>query len=240
MTLAARRWNDIAEPYRAESWAECARLVRMHVDQDPHDLPVRALFASLLVRSGQRAMALTQYERLLPLAVGQGDLFAALATQRALDDMHAPEQRHPERYRAIQQWFRSFAGAPPRRACRPGRHPGRMLRSGLLALPADLFTMIAEQTLVMPLDLAPQTHEDTEGLLWVPYFGRLRWTLSSAAGAPAAAGAADPGDVVQLPAGRREVRRLETVAECATSVLQFDPGVAGLIGQDQAPDAAAA
>ena len=224
-----REWHDITGPYRSQAWAECARLARALVDDEPFDLSTRALLASVLLRSRQRPLALMQYERLLPLAVGQGELFRAIGTQRRLDELHPPAHRHPDRYRAIQDWFRAVTGPAVPEA------PGAPLAAdtgplgALLGLPPEAFSVVAEQSRVVPLELEPQSFDDADGILWVVYFGRIRWAVarpSTGADEPSIAG---PGDVIHLPPGEPGERRLELAPETPCEVIHFDPGLAALL-----------
>jgi len=232
MKPTARQWHDIAEPYRAGAWSECARLVRSHVDRDPYDLSTRALFASLLLRDRRRSLALMQYERLLPLAIGQGRLFRALGTQRRLDELHRPDQRHPERYRAIYDWFHAVggrAGAVPR--------GDRSPLAGLLALPPESFEKIAEQAHMISLDLDEKVLPDPEGLLWVVYFGVARWSISGSSGV-LREGVVREGDAIWLPPGTPAARWLEVVPETPCEVIAFDPQVAAHLSLEPGTPAA--
>jgi hypothetical protein len=222
-----RKWHDIIEPYRAEAWTECARLVRTHVDREPYDLSTRALLASLLMRTRQRTLALMQYERLLPLAVGQGDLFRALATQRRLDELHPPAQRHPDRYRAIQDWFRSVTGGGAGEA--PARRGDRLPPGGLLALPPEAFSAIAEQAEVFALEMTPLAIHEPAGVLWVVYFGEIRWALVNELGGTRADFTAVEGDVIHLPPGSPSECWMEVVAESPCEVIRLDPGLVAVL-----------
>jgi hypothetical protein len=224
-----RKWHDITQPYRAEAWTECARLVRAHVDREPYDLSTRALLASLLMRARQRPLALMQYERLLPLAVGQGDLFRALATQRRLDELHAHEQRHPDRYRAIQDWFRSVAGAGQGEA--RARRGGRTGPGALLDLPPEAFSALAEKAQVIALDMTPLVVHEPAGVLWVVYFGDVRWTLVSGRDGTRADFAATEGDMIHLHPGPPSERWMEVAAESPCEVIQLDPELVAVLGR---------
>lgn len=223
MEPSARQWPDIAEPYRLGAWSECARLVRSHVDRDPYDLATRALYASLLLREKKRSLALMQYERLLPLAVGQARLFRAIGTQRRLDDLHPPGERHPDRYRAIREWFSAFGSRRP-----TGRNADGSPIAGLLTLSPDSFATVTEQSQMMTLDLDAQVLSDSSGLLWVVFFGRVRWTLADAAG-PLAEGTAGDGDAIYLPPGEPAERWLEIEPETPAEVIAFDPAIAAYL-----------
>lgn len=221
-----QHWHDIAATYRSEAWSDCARLARAHVDEDPFDLSNRALLASVLMRSRQRPLALMQYERLLPLAVGQGELFRAIGTQRRLDELHPPVQRHPDRYRAIQDWFRAL-NAPAAFAEGPGGARGPL--AALLGLPPEAFSLVAEQSKVVPLDLEPQQFDDAAGILWVVYFGRIRWRAAGLSGADREWRQAAAGEMVHLPQGDPAARWIEVVPETPCEVIHFDPALAELL-----------
>lgn len=232
-----QQWPDIIEPYRSEAWSECARLARAHVDEDPFDLSTRALLASVLLRSRQRALALMQYERLLPLAVGQGELFRALGTQRRLDELLPAAARHPDRYRAIQDWFRALTGPAAGAAVEADGDAGPL--GALLGLPPDAFSVVAEQSKVVPLDLAPQTLDDAAGVLWVVYFGRIRWTVAGPSPGGRETHSAEAGDVLHLPPGEPAARWIELEPETPCEVIRFDPGLATLLGHARGGRAAA-
>jgi PilZ domain len=230
MKPSVRKWQDLTEPYRAESWHECARLARALVDREPYDLSTRALLASVLLRGDQRALALMQYERLLPLAVGQGDLLRAIGTQRRLDDLQSAASRHPERYRAMQDWFR-YVGEPAlgESGSRAENDPAQAPAVALLHLPPESFTLIAERVSVFPLELGPQIHHAPEGLLWVVYFGRLEWAIVDAHDQSRVDHTAEEGDVIQMPPGSPTERWLEVTAVTPVEVMQFDPNVADVL-----------
>ncbi len=237
MKPRVRQWHDIVGPYRDGAWTECARLARAHLDRDPYDLSTRALLASLLVRGRQRAFALMHYERLLPLAVGRGDLFRAIATQRRLDGMVSFAQRHPDRYRAIQEWFRALAGSRERQA--DHESSGQLPPGALLALPPESFTAVAEQSAVVPLDLEPRAIHEPAGVLWVVYFGRVQWAIVSNHDAARAEFTAEEGDLIHLPPGDPEARWLEVEAELPSEVIQFEPGIVTLLDRARRTDLAA-
>ena len=77
------QWLKLVEPYRKGEWLACLEILRPLVDRNPDDLGTRLLFSSLCLVTDQAARALVQLEKLLPLAVGQGDLYRALEIGRA-------------------------------------------------------------------------------------------------------------------------------------------------------------
>jgi hypothetical protein len=235
MKPSVSKWQDLAEPYRSEAWPDCARLVRAHVDQNPYDFAMRALLASLLVRTRQRTMAIMQYEQLLPLAVGQGHFFRAIATQRRLDDLLPANDRHPDRYLAIQDWFRAFVRARPERARREGGVPApdALAAGALLDLPPDTFTAFAEQSSVVPLGMAPQALNEPAGLLWVVYFGRIRWRVDRGDDATGEERVSEAGDLILMPPGSPSERWLSLTAETPAEVLKFDPELASLLDRPE-------
>jgi hypothetical protein len=224
-----RDWREIVEPYRAEAWHECTRIAREIVDDDPYDLSARALLASLLVKSDNRALALLQYERLLPLSIGRADLVRSLGTQRRLDELH-PALGHVDRFRAMHEWFRRLVpelqGAPAPSATRRGESVGGAL-APLISLSADAFSTIAERARVIPLDLAAHSSHAPEGLLWAVYFGRIRWTVVHEADDRREAGHVAASGILHLAAG--EDRRIEFEAEIPTEVIELDTAVAEVL-----------
>jgi hypothetical protein len=230
MKTSVQKWHEVTEPYRAEAWQECTRIVRALVDRDPHDLSTRALLASLLLRSEERELALLQYERLLPLAVGQGDLLRALGAQRRLDDLQPPAARHPDRYRAMQDWFGSLgysrAGCPDPKPRRGSRSAAAM---ALFRLPAESLTQMAEQMRLCPLGLSSHAQGVPGGAAWIVFFGRVEWAIVQAETGARTEFVAEEGDVIHLPSGPETERLLEVTALSPAEVMQFEPGVAGVL-----------
>src|SRR6266545_8203078 len=131
-------WLRLVEPYGNGDWLECFDLMRPAVDQYPDDLGTRLLFGTLCLATDQIGVALVQFEKLLPLAVGQNDLFRALAAQKQLDRLRPAAAVHDKRFVAIHQWFRALAArrADPARA-------GEITPQALLELPPAAFHRLA-------------------------------------------------------------------------------------------------
>ncbi len=220
-----RLWDSMAAPFRANDLHECVRLTRAAVDAQPYELAPRYLLASLYLALGESGLALLQYERLLPLAVGRGELFLALAAQRRLDELHPPTILHERRYHAMHQWFVSLARTDRKR--RAAASLGAFGPHVLVRLTAVEFAQAAERCRVESLAFAPRTVVPESGLLWVVLHGRVRWT-SSHAGEPASEPViAEPGDLIVLPTqsglGLSVSIEPETPAEC----LCLDPELFG-------------
>ena len=122
MKPLSSQWLRLADPYRNGDWFECIETLRPVVEQFPDDLGARLLFGALCLVTDQTARALVQFEKILPLAVGQGNLFHALATQKQLDRLKTTVA-HDKRFVAIHQWFRAI---PTRRAPRASMSPSAM------------------------------------------------------------------------------------------------------------------
>jgi len=169
MSPSAEVWTQIVEAYRDANWYECVRTIRPVVEEEPHDLGARFLLAELYTRLENRGLALLQYERLLPLAVGRGDFYAALAAQRRLDELHPTSRQHTQRYAAMQQWFRSLAARGEMRADSDlGLAPGMFFD-----MEPSVFSRIAERAKLRLLDPAPTDLTAAFGERWVVVFGRV-------------------------------------------------------------------
>jgi hypothetical protein len=216
-------WDSVAAPWRASDLHECVRLTRAAVDAEPYELAPRYLLAALYLAVGEPGLALLQYERLLPLAIGRGELFLALAAQRRLDELHPPVTVHQKRFHAMHQWFVSLARSERRRR-------GAADRSGfgphvLVSMPAKEFARAAERCHVEAIAGDPRVLTPESGLLWVVLHGRVRWTVLRDGQPEGEPLVSEAGDFIVLPshvAGDARVRvEAETPAEC----LSLDPAL---------------
>jgi len=225
-------WQRLIEPYRAGDWDECIRRARRAVDAEPFEPTPRQLLARLYARVDHPRLALLHYEKLMPIAVGRGDLFRALAIQRQIDALLSPGAAAPGRYAAMQRWFRMVGrslGIPSDPASAPGFTP-----SMLLALSPETFEAMAAEMGVEELDLAPLETNADGGSVWAVVMGRVRWSLDAAgSGTPALV---EEGANVRIDDGVvRGLLRL--VPEVPSECLRFD---ASLVARLSEPPAAPA
>jgi hypothetical protein len=226
----ARHWQRVVEAYRNEDWHDCIRRIRPLVEADPFALSLRQLLARLYIRVGNPRLALLQYERLLPLAIGKRDLFRALAVQKHLDQMQASGTPHQDRFLAMHRWFCSLgpAGAS---ADSPGGKAGAL---ALLRLPAERFANAAEACVLETLDLEPSDVEARPGTCWVVTSGRLRWSIVEPEGGPAGETLVEEGSSIAIDSAAGDPVRLRFVPELPTDCLRFDPEIAtALVGSDE-------
>lgn len=233
MSPTPRLWDDIVAPHRSGDLQECVRSTRAAVDAQPYELPPRYLLAALYVALGEPGLALLQYERLLPLAVGRGELFLALAAQRRLDELHPQATPHARRYHAMHQWFLSLSRSErKRKAAAPEGAFGPQV---LVRLTSSDFAAVAEECRVETLPIDPRTLTADSGLLWVVLHGRVSWALLDPAGQETERHTCGPGEFIVVPPGSGHPVRIaaETPAEC----LALDPR---LIAAGEGAEAAAA
>lgn len=223
-----RLWQDIIERYRASDWLECVRIARDAVDSHPDDLAARFLLARLHVRLGDPHLAQLQYERLLPLAVGQGDLLRALAAQKQLDLLGHGLARHARRYAAMHQWFRSLGSKGLAGARVAGPH--RILTADLIRLDAERFGQIAESARIEVVDLDARDIEAREGVLWVALYGQVRAYIDSTTLGEMSEFTVRAGESLCCAIGRDDVAGLRLIPELPTEFLAFDPALLAELG----------
>lgn len=204
--------------WRERDWSGGAELLRPLVERFPDVLATRAMLAALHVREGNAPLATLQYEKLLVLAVGQGNLFHALAAQRRLDQVRPAGSSHARRYQAIQQWFRSIPARRSRRGTPAGLTPPMVLQFSV----AD-FTALGESLAVETLDFEPRTVETPDRLFEVMLWGRARWVLEPEGEPPLPAVTCEPGDTLCAPPGTRAGDRIVVTPELPSEALRFHP-----------------
>lgn len=230
MSPTPRLWDSIAAPYRAGDLHDCVRLARQAVDENPYELLPRYLLACLYLALEEHALALLQYERLLPLAVGRGELFLALAAQRRLDQLHPPVTLHSRRYHAMHQWFVSLARGERKRR---GPEAARTFEPhALVRLPVHAFAEAAERCAVESLGMEPREIQPETGLLWVVLHGRVRWTVLREGQTEAASEVAETGDLIVLPLAGGEGVRLRIEPETPAECLRLDPAVLSGVSEE--------
>lgn len=235
MHASSDLWDPLLEPYRARDWNDCIRQARALVDADPFALLPRLVLASLHVKADSPRLAQLQYEKLLPVAVGKGDLFRAIAVQRHLDEL-SPESRVPGRFAAMHRWFQ-MVGLPHAVSTRLEREGG-ISPSMLLRLDHDRFDELAESLTLETFDLAPREIEVEGGTLWVVLYGRLRWSIIPPEGASEERLATE-GALVWVDPACFDRARVRFQPELPTECLRFDAELlrelpANLPGADEA------
>lgn len=218
-------WQALLPAYEAEQWDECVRIVRRWVDDDPYDMTSRALLASLHARAGSTDLARLQYEKLLPMAVGQGDVLRAICTQKRLDAIHADAEGHAERFRAMHEWFRYLAPDAGRNR-RKGRRDS--LASALIGLPDDVFAGGAERATMQDLAMTRRRIPVGDGILWAVHYGRVRWHGVGADGA-AIEGVAAAGEPISVRSGDL-AGPCELTPLVPTDCIAFEPALASALG----------
>lgn len=218
-----RLWQVITDACRAGDWQEALRVARSLVDADPFAIDARQLLAALYLRVGNRRLAQVQYEKLLPLAVGRGDLFRALAVQKHLDQVGGGALRHANRFVAMHKWFRSTGVARP---AGPGSRPGAgITQADLLRLPREVFSQTAENANLELLDMEPRSISVQAGSLWVVLYGQLQWSLTLSDGRATPPRIAEPGKNIYVdPEISREVR-LDIIPQVPCECLRFEAEV---------------
>jgi hypothetical protein len=222
-------WIDLVEPYRAGAWPECLERLRPLVDADPADLALRALLARVAQHAGNPALALLQYEKLLPLAVGQWDLFRAIGAQKGLDLLSPRGSHHAHRYRAIHEWFSSLG--PPRRRGRASHGP-RLSAASLLALKADAFDAIVAGSELEALGMTPRDEAHGEAVR-VLLYGRVRVASDTVS----VEWIAEEGDTIAAASLARAMTAYRLAPEIPAEALRFpgDPALPPLVVVETSP-----
>jgi hypothetical protein len=210
------QWLRLVEPYRKGDWLECVETLRPVVEQHPDDLGTRLLFGALCLVTDQPARALVQFEKMLPLAVGQGALFHALAAQKQLDRLKPATAAHDKRFVAIHQWFKSI----PARRSESADHA--FSAAGLLALPPAAFHRVAEEALIEDLGLAARDVEGDPDAARVVLYGRVRWSVVPEGESSIFEVVSNELEMVTLMPGLPERVRLRLAPELPAACLKFD------------------
>jgi hypothetical protein len=224
------QWLRLVEPYRNREWFECIEILRPVAEQDPDDLATRLLLGSLCLATDQTARALVHFERMLPLAVGQGDLFHALGAQKQLDRLRPAAVTHDKRFIAIHQWFRAI---PARSG---GQAAGTELTpAALLALPPAGFHRIAEEAVLEDLGLEPRETAGDADAARVVLYGRVRWSVIPEGESSLLEVVSNQLETVALAAGIPANVRVRLAPELPSACLKFD---LALLREEQAKAAA--
>ena len=211
------QWLKLVGPYRSGDWLQCIEILRPVVEQYPDDLDTRLLFGALCVASEQGARALMQFEKIMPLAVGQGDLFRALAAQKQLDRLRPAAVAHDKRFIAVHHWFRSI---PTRRSVQA--EGADLTPAMLLALPPDGFHRLAEEAVIEDLGLEARDVEGELDSVRVVFYGRVRWSVVPEGEPSMLELVADDLDTMALAPGVPPSTRLRMIPELPSACLKFD------------------
>jgi len=237
VNLDPRIWTDLEAAWRDADWRRCAELLRPVVDEFPDVLVPRLLLSCAAERAGNPNLALLNFEKLMVLAVGQGDLFVAIAAQCSLDQLRSGGAPHSKRYHALQQWFRALS--PRRASAKPGLALGPAM---LVKLPPGEFQRLVERSTVEMLPLTASETDGADQLFAILLHGRLRWTFIPQGEDALPTVTADAGDTVAAPAGTAAADRLRVEPEQPSVLLRFPPAAAGtlreLVGREQKAAAA--
>lgn len=229
-------WQRLLPPYQAHQWDDCVRIVRSWLDDDPHDLSSLALLARLYAKQGSSDLARLQYERLLPMTVGQSDVLWALCTQKRLDELGTELESSRETFGAMHQWFRYLV---PDGAVRMHSRQGEAA-AALIGLPEDIFSGCADRAIMEDLGVTSRRYPATAELLWFVYYGSLRIAGTNKLGERVQrfAGAGEPMVVPtgEFPDG------FEVASVIPSEVIAFEYSLVRLLGLgvsdtagDQAP-----
>jgi hypothetical protein len=208
------------------------------LDADEDSLVPRLLYAALLRAANQPALALVQYETLLPLAVGQGDFLRAFAVQRHLDVLHPASVSHARRFEALQRWFTTLR---QRGANDSGlRRAQDVTLASLLQMEPPDFTRMAETSSIESLEPDARTLEGELGTVRFVLFGRARWVITRG-DATVAEGIAQAGDAIAVNDDAGEGTRLRIEAEWPTEFMYLcREAVALIVDPDGTRDQVAA
>jgi PilZ domain len=216
---SSETWGLISRAYQVGNWYEAMRLARSLADSDPHTIGVRQLLAALYTHAGNPRMAQVQYERLLPLAVGQGDLLGALAAQKHLDRASSDAPRHAGRFAAMHKWFRSL-GRPG--LGEHGERASGLTQADLLGLPVEVFSQVSEATEIETLGMSPRTIPVRTGALRIVLYGRITWTLETGDGTRLEPRTAERGESILVDRISSDEAWLVLVPEAPSECLCFD------------------
>jgi hypothetical protein len=224
-------WQSLLKPYRRGDWHDCIDLLRLRIDEHPDDLASRLLLASLYIKVGNPGLAQLQVERVLPLAVGQRDLYSALGAQKRLDQLRTAENPHRQRYVAMHQWFGALAAGRGRGRGRSKRSrgpadegvaPPSVLSAGvLLELAPEDFHRVVEDCVIEELDLEPDEIpcDPDEGRVML--YGRVRWALLRGDDDSPPEREAGPGDEIAFTGESGERARLMLTPVLPSACLRF-------------------
>jgi hypothetical protein len=211
-------WNSIRPHFERGDWDACLRLVKAVVDADPFDVPKRYLLARIYLKVGDPAQALVHFEKLLPLCVGRGELFRALAMQKHLDLLSTAIASQPQRYSALHRWFRSLAPAGSSRI-RSGAVAQEAL---LLGLTDEGFTRVAAACELDLLDPGVSTLRGSGGTLWIVVHGELSACEGAGADGWGPPRELEEGHYLSVDPGRRDRSRVRFESSTPVELLRLE------------------
>ena len=221
MNSNSRAWQDLGAAWRGADWLGCVGILRPIVEDLPEVLSTRLLLAGFATRAKNPGLALLHYEKLMVLAVGQGELFHAIAAERGLDGLRHDENAHRKRIQALQQWFKTM---PPRTR---GRKIVSLPQSWMIDLPAAEFRRYAEASRLVVMPAEPQIFEDAANVLAIVLHGVASWTYVPHGEASLPAVRAGSGEVISAPAGCEAGDQVRVEAQEPGVLLCFTGAVAG-------------
>ena len=213
-------WDSIRPHFERGDWQICVRVVRAVVDADPFDIVKRYLLARLYLKLGDGPEATLQFEKLLPLCAGRGDLFRALAMQKHLDALDPSATGQAARYPSLHRWFRSMvpAGAGGVRA-------GPVVQEALLlSLPVEGFTRAAEAFRLEILDPGTRTWVAEPGTLWIVLHGQPGYAEQDRTGQWSGSRQLEEGHYVLVASTRGEDAPVRFTAASPVELLRLDGG----------------
>jgi hypothetical protein len=172
-----------------------AHRLRHILSADPFRLTPRHWLAEVYRTRNQVARAIGEYDRLLPLAVGAGDLFRAIAIQKRLEELD-PRPGAGERYAAIHRWFRMLGSA--RLVNAPSTNSTGISARALIRLPKDGFLRAARESLLETFGRESRQIEIDGAEQYVVLWGELVWDVKLADGRKNQETASVEGDVMYI------------------------------------------
>ncbi|MFI5370662.1 MAG: PilZ domain-containing protein [Candidatus Eisenbacteria bacterium] len=223
-------WERMLPMIRSADPDELAHRLRHVLGADPFRLTPRHWLAEVYRSRNQLARAIGEYERLLPLAVGAGDLFRAIAVQKRLEELD-PRPGSAERYAAIHRWFRMLGVT--RLVNAPSTNAAGLSARALIRLPREGFIRAAAESGLETYGHTSRQLEIEGAEQHVVLWGELVWDVKLADGRRRREQAVVEGDLMRIDpefAGPGLMRvRPDTPAEC----LRFGTKLlADLVGMD--------
>ncbi len=207
----------LIEPFQAGDLLECVSRVRPWVDAHPQETVPRLILAQLFLRLDNQRAAQLQYERLLPLCVGRGQVLAAVAVQSRLDALPGARP-NPGRYAAIQRWFRMSGTSVTSPGLGASQDFGPSL---MLALPRTNFEELAMGA--VPVFAGVEgSREATGGTLWMVLYGEVLWRWTRADGTWVGPNRAIAGQQIRLDPQLVRSAQVELTSEVPSECLRID------------------
>ena len=230
----SRAWQDLIAAWRGDDWTGCAGILRPIVEELPEVLSTRLLLAGFAARARNPGLALLHYEKLMVQAVGQGELFHALAAERGLDSLRHDENAHRKRVQALQQWFKTM----PQRS--RGRKNAALPRSWIVDLPPGDFRRYAESSRLLLLPPRPHGLGEATDVFAVVLQGSVKWSYVPDGEAPLPPVSAASGDVIAGPPSCTPQDHIQVEAEEPGVLLEFHGEIAALLRDRMAAERRAA